>query len=75
VDSVAAWALLAVALSLDQVWFFHYSSIRELGGRSWFVLARDLLVVALFAVVLRHASAKDEHAVALEDQLPLRVPS
>jgi uncharacterized membrane protein len=75
VDSVAAWALLAVALLLDQVWFFHYSSIRELGGRSWFVLARDLLVVALFAVVLRHASAKDEHAVALEDQLPLRVPS
>jgi uncharacterized membrane protein len=75
VDSVAAWVLLAVALALDQVWFFHYHSIVDLGGRSWFVLARDLLVVALFAVVLRHESTKDEHAVALEDQLPLRVPS
>jgi uncharacterized membrane protein len=75
VDSVAAWVLLAVALALDQVWFFHYHSIVELGGRSWFVLVRDLLVVALFAVVLRQESVKDEHAVALEDQLPLRVPS
>jgi uncharacterized membrane protein len=74
VDSAAAWALLAVALSLDQVWFFHYRSIVELGGRSWFVLARDLLVVVLFAVVLRRA-AEDEHAVLLEDQRPLRVPS
>ncbi|TMK72931.1 MAG: DUF2029 domain-containing protein [Actinobacteria bacterium] len=75
VDSVAAWTLLAVALALDQVWFFHYRSIVELGDRSWFVLVRDLLVVALFVVVLRHESVKDEHAVALEDQLPLRVPS
>jgi uncharacterized membrane protein len=74
VDSAAAWALLAVALSLDQVWFFHYRSIVELGGRSWLVLVRDLLVVVLFAVVLRRA-AEDEHAVLLEDQRPLRVPS
>ena len=75
VDSVAAWALLAVALVLDQVWFFHYRSIIELGGRSWFVLARDLLVVALFVVVLRRDAAKDEHAVLLEEQRPLGVPS
>jgi len=74
VDSVAAWMLLAVALSLDQVWFFHYRSIVELGGRSWFVLVRDLLVIALFAVVLRRA-AEDQHAVLLEDQRPLGVPS
>jgi uncharacterized membrane protein len=75
VDSVAAWSLLAVALALDQVWFFHYHSIVELGGRSWFVLARDLLAAAVFAVLLRRQAAKDEHAVLLEDQLPLRVPS
>src|SRR5207253_3270270 len=48
VDSVAAWALLAVALALDQIWFFHYHSVVSLGGRSWFVLVRDLLVAALF---------------------------
>ncbi|TML23160.1 MAG: DUF2029 domain-containing protein [Actinobacteria bacterium] len=74
-DGAAAWCLLATALALDQVWFFHYRSIVELGGRSWFVLARDLLVVALFVVVLRHESAEDEHAVVLEDELPLGVPS
>ena len=73
-DGAAAWCLLATALALDQVWFFHYRSIVELGGRSWFVLARDLLVVALFVVVLRHESAEDEHAVVLEDELPLGVP-
>jgi len=75
VDSVAAWVLLGAALTLDQVWFFHYRSIVELGDRSWFVLARDLLVVALFVVVLRRDAAKDEHAVLLEEQRPLRVPS
>ncbi|TMK34221.1 MAG: DUF2029 domain-containing protein [Actinobacteria bacterium] len=74
-DGAAAWCLLATALALDQVWFFHYRSIVELGGRSWFVLARDLLVVALFVVVLRRESAEDEHAVVLEDELPLGVPS
>jgi uncharacterized membrane protein len=71
VDGAVAWSLLAVALALDQVWFFHYRSIVELGGRSWFVLVRDLAVVALFVLVLRRESAKDEHAVVLEDELPL----
>ena len=56
VDSAIAWALLAVALALDQVWFFHYHSVVSLGDRSWLVLMRDLLVVALFVVVLRALS-------------------
>ena len=73
VDSLVAWAALAVALVLDQVWFFHYRSIVELGGRSWFVLVRDLLVVALFAMLLRRDAAKDEHAVVLEHELPLGI--
>ena len=75
VDGAAAWVLLAVALSLDQAWFFHYRSIVELGGRSWFVLVRDLLVVVLFAVVLRRCASENENAVLLEDKRPLRVPS
>jgi uncharacterized membrane protein len=75
VDSVVVWTLLAVALALDQVWFFHFHSIVSLGGRSWFVLARDLLVVALFVVLLRRDAAKDEHAVLLEHELPLGVRS
>jgi uncharacterized membrane protein len=75
VDSVAAWVLLGVALALDQVWFFHYHSLVTLGWRSWFVLARDVLVVALFIVVLRQNAAKHEHPVLFEDELPLRVRS
>jgi hypothetical protein len=73
VESVAAWALLGVALALDQVWFFHYRSLVTLGGRSWFVLARDVLVVAVFVFLLRKNAVKHEHAVVLEDELPLGV--
>jgi uncharacterized membrane protein len=75
VDSVLGWLLLAIALVLDQVWFFHYRSIVELGGRSWAVLLRDVLVVVLFVVLLRRDAAKDEHAVVLEHELPLGVRS
>jgi hypothetical protein len=57
------------------VWFFHYRSIVELGGRSWAVLARDLLVVVLFLVLLRRDAMKDEHAVLLEHELPLGIRS
>jgi uncharacterized membrane protein len=74
VPGVSALAVLALALALDQVWFFHYRDIVQLGDRSWFVLARDVLLVVLFALVLRHA-AKDEDAVVLEDELPFRVPA
>jgi uncharacterized membrane protein len=73
VDSVAAWFALAVALAVDQVWFFHYGSIVTLGSRSWAVLARDLIVVGLFALLLRRDAAKDEDAVVLEDELPLGI--
>jgi uncharacterized membrane protein len=75
VDSVLGYLLLVVALVLDQVWFFHYRSIVELSGRSWGVLVRDLLVVVLFAVLLRRNAAEDEHAVVLEHELPLGIRS
>jgi len=73
IPSSAAWAVLAAALVLDQVWFFHYHSVVSLGGRSWLVLSRDLLVVVLFALLLRRSAPEDEHAVLLEDELPLGV--
>jgi uncharacterized membrane protein len=70
----AVWVLLAVALVLAQLWFFHYPGLSELSDRNWLVLARDLLLVAVFLLLLRHA-AKDEDPVLLEDQAPLRIPS
>jgi uncharacterized membrane protein len=74
----AAWVLTATALVLAQVWFFHYRDVFALGGYVWLLLARDLLVLALFVLVLlrlRRPPTKDEDPVLLEDQLPLRVPS
>ena len=74
----AAWVVAAAALVLAQVWFFHYSDVFALGGYVWLVLIRDLLVFALFvlAVVrLRRSAPKDEDAVLLEHQPPLRAPS
>jgi hypothetical protein len=68
------WALTAVALVLAQVWFFHYRDVFELGGYIWLVALRDVLMVALFAVLCRRA-VEDEHPVLLEDETPVRVPA
>ncbi len=69
------WALTAAALVLAQVWFFHYRDVFSLGGYIWLVALRDLIVVALFLVLLRRCAVEDEHAVLLEDETPVRVPS
>ncbi len=74
----AAWIVTAVALILAQVWFFHYSDVFSLGGYTWLVLVRDLVIVVLFVVALlalRSRPAEDEDPVVLEDETPLRVPS
>jgi Glycosyltransferase family 87 len=72
--SPATWALLAAALVLAQLWFFHYPGLSGLSDRNWLVLVRDLLLVAVFVVLLGRA-AKDEDPVVLEDEPPVRVPS
>jgi uncharacterized membrane protein len=68
------WALTAASLVLAQLWFFHYGDVFALGGRVWLVAVRDLLLIALFVVLCRRA-LEDEHAVLLEDETPVRVPS
>jgi uncharacterized membrane protein len=68
------WVLTAVVLVLAQVWFFHYHDVFALGGYLWLVALRDVLVVALFVVLCRR-TVEDEHAVLLEDETPVRVPT
>jgi len=68
------WGLTAAALVLAQVWFFHYRDVFALGGYIWLVALRDLLVVALFAVLCRR-TVEDENAVLFEDEAPVRVPT
>ena len=49
--SWAAISLTAVSLVLAQVWFFHYHALFRLAWPIWLLLARDLLVVAVFLVL------------------------
>jgi uncharacterized membrane protein len=69
-----AWLLTAAALVVAQVWFFHYTDVFALGGYIWLVALRDLLVIVLFVALCLRA-VEDEHAVLLEDEAPVRVPS
>ena len=48
---LAAGGLLVVACVLTQLWFFRQDEIFAGGGVVWLVLARDLVVVALYAVL------------------------
>ena len=48
---VAAVALTAVALVLAQVWFFHYHALFRIEWPVWLLLARDLVLVALYVVL------------------------
>ncbi|MDX6506520.1 MAG: hypothetical protein QOG06_1164 [Gaiellaceae bacterium] len=47
-----AIGLAAVALVLAQVWFFHYGALFRLEWPVWLLLARDLVVVALYLVLV-----------------------
>jgi uncharacterized membrane protein len=74
-----AWVVTGAALVLAQLWFFHYRDVFALGSYIWLVVVRDLLLVVLFAFALRSLgrrdAVKDEDAVLLEDELPVRIPS
>jgi hypothetical protein len=49
---VAAVALLAGAMVLAQLWFFHYREVFALGDAVWLVVFRDVLLVALYGVLV-----------------------
>ncbi len=48
---VAAAVLLLVALVLGQTWYFHYHSLWAIGPQVWTLVARNLVLLALFAVL------------------------
>ena len=50
--AVAATALLASALVVAQLWFFHYREVFALEGIVWLVVVRDVLLLALAAVLV-----------------------
>jgi uncharacterized membrane protein len=48
-----ALVLTAVSLVLAQVWFFHYHALFRLAWPTWLLVVRDVLVVAVFALLTR----------------------
>ncbi len=46
-----ATALLALALVLAQIWFFHYHALFRLDWPVWLLVVRDLAMVALYGVL------------------------
>jgi glycosyl transferase family 87 len=50
---VVATVLLGAALLAGRLWFFDYSEVFALEANVWLVVVRDLLLVVLYAVLLR----------------------
>ena len=48
---VAAAGLVAAAMLLGQLWFFHYRELFALGDEVWLAMARDAVLVALYGVL------------------------
>jgi uncharacterized membrane protein len=49
---LVASAMLAAAMVLGQLWFFHYRDLFGVGGIVWLVVARDALLVVLYGVLV-----------------------
>ena len=49
---LVAAALLGLALLAGQLWFFHYRDVFAVEGIVWLVLVRDLLLVAVYGVLV-----------------------
>ena len=71
---VAASALLALAMVLGQLWFFHYGDVFAVEETVWLVLARDAALVALYGVLVAglRLSTKIPSSASSVAQPPLR---
>ncbi len=62
--------LLVVALALAQSWYFHYRDLWAVGPEAWTLLARNLVLVALYGVLLWKTSTPSRSKTSF--QLALR---
>lgn len=72
VAGVVATVLLGAALLAGRLWFFDYREVFALEGVVWLLVVRDLLLVALYAVLLRTMIPSSSKTV---DQEPERSSS
>ncbi len=71
---VVATAVLATAMLLGQLWFFHYRDVFALEGTVWLVVLRDALLVALYGVLVAavlRLRTKTPSSSSTVDQSPL----
>jgi hypothetical protein len=52
ITGLAAAALLGAAMVVGRLWFFHYRDVFALEGIVWLVVLRDVLLVALYGLLL-----------------------
>jgi hypothetical protein len=65
----AAALFLVAALALAQSWYFHYRSLWAVGPEVWPLLARNLLLVALYALLLWKTSTPSRSNTSLQSGL------
>ena len=63
---IAGTALLALALLAGRLWFFHYRDVFALEGIVWLVVLRDVLLVALYGLLVRTMIPSSSNTVRQE---------
>ena len=69
---VAAAGLLVAALALAQSWYFDYPEIWAVGSQVWVLLARNLVLVALYALLLWKTSTPSRSNTSFQSGLRRR---
>lgn len=66
---LAAGALFVAALALAQSWYFHYHELWAVGSQAWTLLARNVVLVALYIVCLWKTSTPSRSKTSLQSGL------
>jgi Glycosyltransferase family 87 len=69
---LAAGALLVAVLALAQSWYFHYRDLWAVGPQVWTLLARNVLLVALYALFLWKTSTPSRSKTSFQSGLSRR---
>ena len=75
ITGLVASVLLAAAMVLGQLWFFHYRDLFAIGDAVWLVLVRDVLLVALLVVLALRLRTKIPSSSSTVSHPPLRSSS
>jgi hypothetical protein len=69
---LAAGALFVAALALAQSWYFHYRDLWAVGPQVWTLLARNLVLVGLYALLLWKTSTPSRSKTSFQSGLRRR---